>query len=137
MPSGLYYGSMDKLVRPPVQAVARLAVVVAAILGAVLPLCAHAVLVKSTPTANSTLSQSTVKVELTFNSRVDPARSQLILISPDRRRTKIALDSEKSADSLASQAVNLKPGAYKVEWQVLAVDGHITRGVIPFTVKPQ
>jgi methionine-rich copper-binding protein CopC len=29
----------------------------------------------------------------------------------------------------------LKPGAYKLQWQVLAPDGHITRGVVPFSVK--
>ncbi|MFI4981818.1 MAG: copper resistance protein CopC, partial [Nevskiales bacterium] len=26
------------------------------------------------------------------------------------------------------------PGAYVVRWQVLSVDGHITRGDVPFTV---
>jgi hypothetical protein len=26
------------------------------------------------------------------------------------------------------------PGAYVVRWQVLAIDGHITRGDVPFTV---
>jgi methionine-rich copper-binding protein CopC len=30
--------------------------------------------------------------------------------------------------------VTLAPGAYTLHWQVLAVDGHITRGNVPFTV---
>jgi methionine-rich copper-binding protein CopC len=30
---------------------------------------------------------------------------------------------------------DLSPGAYSVRWQVLAVDGHITRGEVPFTVR--
>jgi hypothetical protein len=30
--------------------------------------------------------------------------------------------------------LGLIPGAYVVRWQVLAVDGHITRGDVPFTV---
>ena len=33
-------------------------------------------------------------------------------------------------------AKSLKPGAYSIRWQVLAPDGHISRGEIPFTVKP-
>ena len=28
-----------------------------------------------------------------------------------------------------------KPGDYVLHWQVLATDGHITRGDVPFTVK--
>ena len=28
----------------------------------------------------------------------------------------------------------LSPGAYVLRWQVLAIDGHITRGDIPFVV---
>ena len=31
-------------------------------------------------------------------------------------------------------AAELQPGEYTVRWQVLAVDGHITRGDVPFTV---
>jgi len=28
----------------------------------------------------------------------------------------------------------LAPGAHVLRWQVLAIDGHITRGDVPFTV---
>jgi methionine-rich copper-binding protein CopC len=30
--------------------------------------------------------------------------------------------------------VTLTPGTYVLRWQVLAIDGHITRGDVPFTV---
>jgi len=30
--------------------------------------------------------------------------------------------------------MGLAAGAYRLRWQVLASDGHITRGEIPFTV---
>ena len=37
--------------------------------------------------------------------------------------------------NLLETTTNLEtPGAYVVRWQVLAVDGHITRGDVPFTV---
>ena len=39
-----------------------------------------------------------------------------------------------TADTLASQAQDLRPGEYRIRWQVLASDGHITRGDIPFVV---
>ena len=39
-----------------------------------------------------------------------------------------------AADVLAASAT-LTPGAYVMRWQVLAVDGHITRGDVPFTVQ--
>jgi methionine-rich copper-binding protein CopC len=32
--------------------------------------------------------------------------------------------------------LTVAPGAYVLRWQVLAVDGHITRGDVPFTVSP-
>ncbi len=38
------------------------------------------------------------------------------------------------ADTLQTSAELTKPGAYVVRWQVLAIDGHITRGDVPFTV---
>ena len=37
-------------------------------------------------------------------------------------------------DMLETTANLETPGAYVVRWQVLAVDGHITRGDVPFTV---
>jgi len=36
-------------------------------------------------------------------------------------------------DILAAH-LDLTPGSYVLRWQVLAVDGHITRGDVPFTV---
>ncbi|TAI60323.1 copper resistance protein CopC, partial [Bradyrhizobium sp. Leo170] len=36
---------------------------------------------------------------------------------------------------LDAEAKGLSPGAWRLRWQVLSVDGHITRGDIPFTVR--
>ena len=39
---------------------------------------------------------------------------------------------------MISTSADLKvPGRYVVRWQVLAIDGHITRGDVPFTVTGQ
>jgi methionine-rich copper-binding protein CopC len=41
----------------------------------------------------------------------------------------------QNADVTVAKANDLQPGEYKLIWQVLATDGHITRGVIAFQVK--
>ncbi len=95
---------------------------------------AHAILVDSTPTAEQVVKPGDLAIALHFNSRVDGARSQLTLISMagDKR---IALDKQKDPDRLSATAAGLKVGDYRLVWQVLAADGHLTRGQIPFRVK--
>jgi methionine-rich copper-binding protein CopC len=95
----------------------------------------HAVLKETSPVANSTVAGPDVPIQLKFNSRIDPSRSKLQLLLPDNSTSPLPVDKKASPDTLASKATGLKPGAYKIQWQVLAPDGHITRGEIPFTVK--
>jgi methionine-rich copper-binding protein CopC len=95
----------------------------------------HAVLKETSPAANSTVAGPDVPIQLKFNSRIDPSRSKLQLLLPDNTTAPLAVDKKASPDTLASKATGLKPGAYKIQWQVLAPDGHITRGEIPFNVK--
>jgi methionine-rich copper-binding protein CopC len=95
----------------------------------------HAVLKETSPAANSTVAGPDVPIQLKFNSRIDPSRSKLQLLLPNNTTEPLAVDKKASPDTLASKATGLKPGAYKIQWQVLAPDGHITRGEIPFTVK--
>ncbi len=96
---------------------------------------AHAVLVLSSPAANGSLHGPNVAISLKFNSRVDGSRSTLMLSSPDGKSTKLALEAQKEPDTLTAEATGLAAGKYAINWQVLAVDGHITRGKIPFEVK--
>jgi len=96
---------------------------------------AHAVLLKSTPQANATLPAGNVDVVLKFNSRVDGSRSS-VLLSMDKGTAKpLPLEKQTAPDTLASHISGLSSGAYALDWQVLSVDGHITRGRIPFQVK--
>ena len=96
----------------------------------------HAILVKSFPQANEIVSGPVVPVALTFNSRVDQARSTLTLENPDHSTSKVPIDVDRSSpEKLLSKLSLSTPGLYKLRWQVLAVDGHITRGEIPFQVK--
>jgi methionine-rich copper-binding protein CopC len=97
---------------------------------------AHAVLVSSTPKAEAIVSGGDVPISLIFNSKVDQARSTLTLEGPDHNNSPVAIEkTESNPAQLAGHIAGLKPGAYKLHWQVLAVDGHITRGQLLFTVK--
>jgi hypothetical protein len=96
----------------------------------------HAILVNSTPKANETVAGPAVALTLTFNSAVDQARSILLLEQSDRLTSKVAVTIDRSSpEKLTGKASRLAPGAYKLRWQVLAVDGHITRGQLAFQVK--
>ena len=101
-----------------------------------IPLRGHAILLKSSPAADSAVTAPSVSVLLTFNSRIDGRRSRLTLIGPDASESPLKLETQNSPQTLGTQLDNLKPGAYHLRWQVLAVDGHITRGEITFRVQP-
>ena len=95
---------------------------------------AHAVLVSSQPGVNSTVSGPEVAVLLKYNSRVDIEHSTLTLLNPDGRVAKVAIKSEPEPGLLTAKLTGLVKGAYVLRWQVLATDGHITRGKVPFQV---
>ncbi len=108
------------------------------LLGAVLTLVpgfaqAHAILEDSQPPAGGSVPGGTVTLRFRYNSRVDRARSRLTLTRPDHSQVVLRIDPDGPPDIMTTQA-ELAPGAYSVRWQVLAVDGHITRGDVPFTV---
>jgi methionine-rich copper-binding protein CopC len=96
---------------------------------------AHAILVSSQPASNSTVSGPEVAVLLKYRSRVDLEHSTLTLLDPNGKVEKIAINSEPSPGSLSAKLTGLIKGAYVLRWQILAMDGHITRGTIPFQVK--
>jgi len=98
------------------------------------PAAAHAILVESTPAIDATVPPGEIALRLRFNSRIDRGRSRLTLIRADRSTAILPILPDGTDDLIFSKAT-LDPGSYTVRWQVLAVDGHITRGDIPLTVK--
>jgi methionine-rich copper-binding protein CopC len=95
---------------------------------------AHAILLESSPSINGIVGGPNIQIKLRFNVRVDASRSRLTLVKPDASTQSLAITKDFPADTLASQAQGLPPGEYRIRWQVLASDGHITRGEIPFQV---
>lgn len=94
----------------------------------------HAVLKESKPAANSTVAGPDVPITLKYNTRIDAKRSKVQLLNPDNSTTDLKIEEQASPDTVNTKATGLKPGAYRIRWQVLAPDGHITRGEVPFTV---
>jgi hypothetical protein len=99
------------------------------------PAATHAILVEAAPAANSTVAGPDIPVKLKFNVRIDGARSRLSLLLPDKSVRQLPLQEQSSPDTLTAKATGLKAGAHRLRWQVLASDGHITRGEVPFNVK--
>ena len=96
---------------------------------------AHAVLLSSTPQKNAFVSGPDITINLKYNSRVDGARSTLTLLKPDGTIEKIDTPAQPAPDVLSATGRGLTKGAYVLRWQVLAGDGHITRGELPFQVQ--
>ena len=93
---------------------------------------AHAALVQSQPPDRASVAPGERKLVLRFDSRIDHARSRLMLQGTNAQMT-LPLDKGSAPDALAADAT-FTPGTYVVHWQVLAVDGHVTRGDLRFVI---
>ncbi len=112
-------------------------IVMAALLGFTLApesASAHAILMRSEPAAGAHVPAGKLDMSLEYNSRIDRARSRLILTRPDHSQSVLKIVPSGPPELLQTSTELTTPGAYVVRWQVLAIDGHITRGDVPFTV---
>lgn len=99
------------------------------------PALAHAALVRSYPAANATVSGSDLNLQLVYNSRIDASRSTVLLVGPGGQSRKLSFASQNSPQTLSAKLTKLTPGVYKLNWQVLSSDGHVTRGEFSFRVQ--
>src|SRR5581483_7828649 len=99
---------------------------------------AHAIIVESAPAVRATVAGPELDITLRFNSRIDRSRSSLTLLraGASAKPAALPLQASDAPELLKAHATGLAPGAYTLRWQVLSIDGHITRGDIPFTVGP-
>jgi methionine-rich copper-binding protein CopC len=98
------------------------------------PARAHAVIIASTPAVDAVVAPDS-DITLHFNSRIDHQRSRLTLIAADGTQTSLAIVPDSEPDVVAAKMSGLGAGQYRLRWQVLAIDGHLTRGDIRFSVK--
>jgi methionine-rich copper-binding protein CopC len=99
------------------------------------PAHAHAILVSSTPAPDGRVHVGPVAIVLTYNSRIDRARSRLTLYDAADHPTVLAIQGDDNPAVLRANATVATPGTWRLRWQVLAVDGHITRGDVTFTAE--
>jgi methionine-rich copper-binding protein CopC len=95
----------------------------------------HAIIVSSTPAAGESVAEGSLSIHLRFNSRIDHTRSRLTLLAPDGGQQAVTAASGSPMDGLDAEAKVPSAGQWRMRWQVLSVDGHITRGDIPFSVR--
>ena len=112
----------------------RAVLLVAGVVLLPLPAAAHAIIVSADPAVDAVVHAPSLPVTLRFNSRIDRERSRLTLLRSDGSSQPVPLARAGSPDTLAAKIDGLAPGRYRLRWQVLAIDGHITRGDIPFAV---
>ena len=75
---------------------------------------------------------------LRYNGRIDATRSQLSLMNKDGSTLK-KIDSFAGEDpaTLKGKLGDVAPGTYILRWEVLSVDGHISRGDQNLTLPAQ
>jgi methionine-rich copper-binding protein CopC len=116
----------------------QLAVQVLLAMLAVGPAHAHAILIESTPADNAVLKVEPREVILRFNARIEKGVSQFTL--HDEKGRKIALPPQpkgggtSTPDRIIIELPGIGPGVYRLEYLVLAADGHATPGILRFTV---
>lgn len=99
---------------------------------------AHAHLMSAIPADKASISESPKMLTLTFTEEVEPKFSGVMLMEEDGHMVKTGNFTVDSADKKVvnvSLTAPLKPGSYRVDWHVLSVDGHKTKGSYNFTFK--
>jgi hypothetical protein len=98
---------------------------------------AHASLVKSDPPRRSTLAESPSKVQLWFNEEIETAYAAVSVVDVNDKVVSQATP-EKVADdpkSIILALPELAAGAYKVQFRVLSIDGHVVDSSYSFRIK--
>ena len=96
---------------------------------------AHAIVVAAQPAMNSTVLPGELEIRLDFNSQIDQKRSRLSLRRPDGTEFAVTLAPDGPPGVLAGRAQVAAEGRWTLHWQVLSLDGHITRGDVNFSVR--
>lgn len=99
---------------------------------------AHAHLTQQSPAANAQVTASPQALTLNFSEGVEPAFSGATLTGPQKEQIKTgkATRNEQDKTQLIIPLVQpLETGKYTVDWHVVSVDGHKTKGQYSFSVK--
>ena len=113
-------------------AAAVLAAVALAVLAPAAPARAHTQLTRTTPAAESTVTEPVTEVTLTFSGLVKSAGATVAVTGPDE--VSYSDGAAQAVDRTVTQQVRpLPPGEITVAWRTVASDGHSLQGSFTFT----
>lgn len=97
----------------------------------------HAVLQRAEPRVDSRLKRSPDEIKLYFTERLEPAYSSVRVLNDDggqvdRHDSRV---DRTNPTLLRATFPALPPGAYKVQWRVLSIDGDVTEGAFTFRIE--
>ncbi len=99
---------------------------------------AHAILIKSSPEKESTISVIPTKVEVWFDDNVGPKYTSLAVVNSKGERVDNGDGALEMMDK-SHLSATLKPitaGRYGVRYRVQSADGHIVTGKFFFEITP-
>jgi methionine-rich copper-binding protein CopC len=97
---------------------------------------AHAHLDRASPAAGATLAVAPTEVTLHFTQQLEPKFSTIVVRDAAGKQVDKG-DSHVNREDLTVLKVSLQPlgsGSYKVEWRVISVDTHASKGEYAFRV---
>jgi copper resistance protein C len=99
---------------------------------------AHAHLKHQYPAADAVMESAPQALTLNFSEGIEPAFSGITLVGPEKQKletgkAKVAADDNKQL--IVPLSAPLPAGQYQVDWHVVSVDGHKTKGSYHFSVK--
>lgn len=99
---------------------------------------AHALLVGSSPRNGAVLRAAPKQALLRFDAKIEKSVTTVTLYDGKHSRVRLRRPlggyTGGPPDRLIVPLPKLKPGAYQLEYRVMATDGHLTPGLIRFTV---
>ncbi|KMW74335.1 hypothetical protein TI10_00645 [Photorhabdus luminescens subsp. luminescens] len=99
---------------------------------------AHAHLTEQIPAEDTTVENTPQVITLGFSEGIELNFSKVKVIGPENRPIKtgkLKLDPATNTKLILPIEDKLTTGRYDVNWSVVSVDGHKTKGVYSFTVK--
>jgi copper transport protein len=102
-------------------------------------LYSHAKLLRSDPAPGARLDIAPERIALAFTERPELALSSVKLVGPVGDTIPLVLSRDTTdANSISARVpIGIIPGKYRVVWRAAGSDGHPSRGVIEFVVRPR
>lgn len=97
---------------------------------------AHAILTRASLEEQPILANTATSVTLHFNGRLEPGFTRVVQVDKTRQERGLEATPGREGETVTVHLPALAPGVYALRYQVLAVDGHLTEGLLRFRVRP-